>query len=124
MGASKRGLKRSSIEFSALQNICCLYLATGQADHDLVAVFNHVEIGNRLTGQSAKALLQFVLVDRESAHDAKSVRCDERRAFYAKKRPVGAAEGCDLLILIFDGAEIIKDQKIAAFGSSYRRNRD
>jgi hypothetical protein len=28
--------------------------------------------------------LQFVLVDRESAHDAKSVRCDERRAFYAK----------------------------------------
>ncbi|MNN25154.1 hypothetical protein D3C81_1386120 [compost metagenome] len=59
-------------------------LATGQADHDLVAVFNHVEIGNRLTGLTAKALLQFVLVDRKSAHDAKSVRCDERRAFYAK----------------------------------------
>ncbi|EJN24689.1 hypothetical protein PMI36_02109 [Pseudomonas sp. GM79] len=31
---------------------------------------------------------------------------------------VGAAEGCDLLILMFgEGAE---DQKIAAFGSSYR----
>jgi len=29
-------------------------------------------------------------------------------------RPVGAAEGCDLLILI-----VKKDQKIAAFGSSY-----
>ncbi|PVZ52656.1 hypothetical protein C9422_30400 [Pseudomonas sp. B1(2018)] len=29
--------------------------------------------------------------------------------------PVGAAEGCDLLILIF-----AKNQKIAAFGSSYR----
>jgi hypothetical protein len=30
--------------------------------------------------------------------------------------PVGAAEGCDLLILIFKK----QDQKIAAFGSSYR----
>jgi hypothetical protein len=29
--------------------------------------------------------------------------------------PVGAAEGCDLLTLIFKG----KDQKIAACGSSY-----
>jgi hypothetical protein len=29
--------------------------------------------------------------------------------------PVGAAEGCDLLTLIFKG----QDQKIAAFGSSY-----
>ncbi|MBK5416606.1 hypothetical protein [Pseudomonas sp. TH31] len=36
-----------------------------------------------------------------------------------KKIPVGAAEGCDLLILIFGDAEIAKDQKIAAFGSSY-----
>ncbi|WP_163907640.1 hypothetical protein [Pseudomonas frederiksbergensis] len=34
--------------------------------------------------------------------------------------PVGAAEGCDLLILIVGGAEIVADQKIAAFGSSYR----
>ncbi|TFB41763.1 MULTISPECIES: hypothetical protein [unclassified Pseudomonas] len=32
---------------------------------------------------------------------------------------VGAAEGCDLLILIVGGAEIAEDQKIAAFGSSY-----
>jgi len=30
--------------------------------------------------------------------------------------PVGAAEGCDLLMLILKK----KDQKIAAFGSSYR----
>jgi phosphotransferase system HPr-like phosphotransfer protein len=34
--------------------------------------------------------------------------------------PVGAAEGCDLLILNDGGAEIATDQKIAAFGSSYR----
>ena len=68
-------------------------LATGQADHDFVTVFNHVEVGNCLTGLTAKALLQFVLVDRKSAHDAKSVRCDERPAFYAKtlrwRRPSG-----------------------------------
>jgi hypothetical protein len=32
------------------------------------------------------------------------------------KKPVGAAEGCDLLMLIFKD----QDQKIAAFGSSYR----
>jgi hypothetical protein len=37
--------------------------------------------------------------------------------------PVGAAEGCDLLILIFGGFMVAKneDQKIAAFGSSYGR---
>jgi hypothetical protein len=36
--------------------------------------------------------------------------------------PVGAAEGCDLLILIFCPFDIVKNQnqKIAAFGSSYR----
>ena len=34
---------------------------------------------------------------------------------------VGAAEGCDLLILIFDRFEIAQSQKIAAFGSSYER---
>jgi hypothetical protein len=33
---------------------------------------------------------------------------------------VGAAEGCDLLILIFGVHDAVKDQKIAAFGSSYR----
>jgi hypothetical protein len=35
--------------------------------------------------------------------------------------PVGAAAGCDLLILIFDNVEGGEDQeqKIAAFGSSY-----
>jgi hypothetical protein len=35
---------------------------------------------------------------------------------------VGAAAGCDLLILIFDNVEEAKDQdqKIAACGSSYR----
>src|SRR5690606_13976001 len=32
---------------------------------------------------------------------------------------VGAAEGCDLWILLVD-AEIAEDQKIAAFGSAYR----
>lgn len=78
------GVKEGFPAFFALQNIYRLYLAAGQADHDLVPVFNHVEIGDRLTGLSAKALLQFVLVDRKSAHDAKSVRCDERPAFYAK----------------------------------------
>ncbi|KAB0500962.1 hypothetical protein F7R14_23255 [Pseudomonas lini] len=33
---------------------------------------------------------------------------------------VGAAEGCDLLILIFGRVEIAQSQKIAACGSSYR----
>ncbi len=33
--------------------------------------------------------------------------------------PVGAAEGCDLLILIFGMFNSAKNQKIAAFGSSY-----
>ncbi|PNB76316.1 hypothetical protein C1X64_01125 [Pseudomonas sp. GW456-E7] len=32
---------------------------------------------------------------------------------------VGAAAGCDLLILIFCALQDAKDQKIAAFGSSY-----
>ncbi|MEO4015493.1 hypothetical protein [Pseudomonas rossensis] len=32
---------------------------------------------------------------------------------------LGAAAGCDLLILIVGGAEIAEDQKIAAFGNSY-----
>jgi hypothetical protein len=32
---------------------------------------------------------------------------------------VGAAGGCDLLILIFGRAGIVEDQKIAASGSSY-----
>jgi hypothetical protein len=37
--------------------------------------------------------------------------------------PVGAAEGCDLLIFILGDHETTEnqDQKIAAFGSSYRR---
>ena len=33
--------------------------------------------------------------------------------------PVGAAEGCDLLILIVGVTEVAEDQKIAAFGRSY-----
>jgi hypothetical protein len=33
--------------------------------------------------------------------------------YHQNPSPVGAAEGCDLLMLFF------KDQKIAAFGSSY-----
>jgi hypothetical protein len=35
------------------------------------------------------------------------------------EHPVGAAEGCDLLILIFTRITEEQDQKIAAFGSSY-----
>jgi hypothetical protein len=35
------------------------------------------------------------------------------------RSPVGAAEGCDLLILIFEDQD--QDQKIAAFGSSYTK---
>ncbi|MNY20451.1 hypothetical protein D3C86_1539300 [compost metagenome] len=45
-------------------------LAAGQADHDLVAVLDHVEVGDGFTGQPAKAFLQFVLVDRKGAHSA------------------------------------------------------
>jgi hypothetical protein len=36
------------------------------------------------------------------------------RGFFLVLQSVGAAEGCDLLMLL------LKDQKIAAFGSSYR----
>ena len=35
-------------------------LAAGEADHDLVALFNHVEVGNGLTHVAPQALLQFV----------------------------------------------------------------
>jgi hypothetical protein len=45
-------------------------LAAGQADHHLVAILDHVEVGDGLAGQAANALLQFVLVDREGAHGA------------------------------------------------------
>jgi hypothetical protein len=40
-----------------------------------------------------------------------------------KHKPVGAAEGCDLLILLCSDPNFKdqdQDQKIAAFGSSYR----
>lgn len=34
----------------------------GQADHDAVAFFNHIEIGDRFAHVAAQALLQFVQV--------------------------------------------------------------
>ena len=43
-------------------------LAARQADHDLVTILDHVEIGDCLAGQAAQTLLQFVLVDRKVAH--------------------------------------------------------
>ena len=45
-------------------------LAAGQADHHLVAILDHVEVGDGFAGQAANALLQFVLVDRKGAHGA------------------------------------------------------
>ena len=45
-------------------------LAARQADHDLVAVLDHVEVGNGFAGLTTQALLQFVLIDREGAHGA------------------------------------------------------
>lgn len=36
--------------------------AAGQTDHDAVAFFNHIEIGNRFAHVAAQALLQFVQV--------------------------------------------------------------
>ncbi|MNM84990.1 hypothetical protein D3C81_970950 [compost metagenome] len=42
-------------------------LAAGQADHDLVAVLDHVEVGDGFAGLAAQAFLQFVLVDRKGA---------------------------------------------------------
>ncbi|CAI8966961.1 hypothetical protein EMIT0357P_60245 [Pseudomonas marginalis] len=65
--------------------------AAGEADHDLVAVLDHVEIGDCLTGQAAQAFLQFVLVDRKSAHGAWiRWRCvTKSRVFYAKKTAKG-----------------------------------
>jgi hypothetical protein len=38
--------------------------------------------------------------------------------YSASISPLEAARGCDLLILIVDGAEVAEDQKITAFGSS------
>ena len=43
-------------------------LATGQADHDLVAVLDHVVVGDGFAGKTAQAFLQLVLVDRKGAH--------------------------------------------------------
>ncbi|MNN01899.1 hypothetical protein D3C81_1145330 [compost metagenome] len=44
--------------------------AAGQADHDLVTVFDHVEVGDGFAGETTQAFLQFVLVDRKGAHSA------------------------------------------------------
>lgn len=64
-------------------------LAAGQADHDLVALFDHIEIGDCLAGQATQAFLQFVLVDRKSAHGAWiRERCvTKSRVFYRDGRP-------------------------------------
>jgi len=40
--------------------------------------------------------------------------------FYARESLVGAADGCDLLIFGDSSIAEDQDQKIAAFGSSYR----
>lgn len=45
-------------------------LAARQADHDLVAILDHVEVGNGFASETTQAFLQFVLVDREGAHSA------------------------------------------------------
>ncbi|MCY1173385.1 hypothetical protein D9M73_135410 [compost metagenome] len=45
-------------------------LAAGQADHDLVAILDHVVVGDGFAGETTQAFLQFVLVDREGAHSA------------------------------------------------------
>lgn len=42
--------------------------AARQADHDLVALFDHVEVGDGFAGKATQAFLQFVLVDRKGAH--------------------------------------------------------
>lgn len=57
-------------------------LAAGQADHDLVAILDHVEVGDGLAGQAAQALLQFVLIDRKGAHGALESGCSRRKAGY------------------------------------------
>jgi hypothetical protein len=56
--------------------------------------------------------------DDESEQFAASLLMAEQRRCYAL-HPVGAAEGCDLLILIFRRPHRSQGQKIAAFGSSY-----
>ncbi|MCY1540157.1 hypothetical protein D9M68_757780 [compost metagenome] len=62
-------------------------LAAGQADHDLVAILDHVEVGDGFAGQAADAFLQFVLVDRKGAHGAlkSGGRC-EKLAILRTKR--------------------------------------
>ena len=49
---------------------CVTILAAGQADHDLVAILDHVVVGDGFASETTQAFLQFVLVDREGAHSA------------------------------------------------------
>ncbi len=44
-------------------------LAAGQADHHLVAVLDHVEVGNGLAGQAQQALLQLDVFARDPVRD-------------------------------------------------------
>jgi hypothetical protein len=72
-------------------------LAAGQADHHLVAILDHVEVGDGFAGQAANALLQFVLVDRKGAHGAsESGGRNESATFYAQwpARPTPPTAKC------------------------------
>jgi hypothetical protein len=55
-----------------------------------------------------------------STEDSEQLNCVQfNKSIEQTPITVGAAEGCDLLILIFLKIAEDQDQKIAAFGSSY-----
>ncbi|MNZ79357.1 hypothetical protein D3C78_979580 [compost metagenome] len=66
--------------------------AAGQADHDLVTVFDHVEVGDGFAGETTQAFLQFVLVDREGAHSAWNPRGVTKAAYFTHKPPPGVGQ--------------------------------
>src|SRR5690554_4769752 len=66
-------------------------LATGQADHDLVAVLDHVVIGNRFCRQTTQTFLQFVLVHAKAGHGGEP-GCTQNRAFYRESTTRKTAE--------------------------------
>src|SRR5665647_2419683 len=54
------GYRRARAQLEQHVEQAIAVLAARQADHDAVAGFDHVEIGDRLPGEAAQALLQLV----------------------------------------------------------------
>ncbi|MDF9894892.1 UNVERIFIED_ORG: hypothetical protein OKW25_004039 [Pseudomonas vranovensis] len=66
--------------------------AAGQADHDLVTVFDHVEVGDGFASETTQAFLQFVLVDRKGAHSAWNPRGVTKAEHFTLKPTAGVGQ--------------------------------